>query len=451
MKRRMASLLLAITLTLTAVTGCGAAAEKPAADNQPGTEKTEGAESGSEVADGGKEASGSKEVLEFYHGYFHEESEWAPAKAMRDIYDEFAKQHADGPVEFKAIATEDVQGTVDNGVAGGTYPDIADLAGNSVSLAAISQDLLLDMKPYIDEQKIQDKVGLNYTQNDVDGKIYTVHDQLLTMGFWYNQKVMNDAGAALPDTWTSWDDFEKAMKTVRDSSAEGNYAYGAGQGSLRSFNAMLGLSNKDAVGGEITMETIDSKEFEEAFKKTAKMDQQNGSANASDSSNDWSADFNAGKSAVFFNGVWAAGGFGDSTDFKPAIFPGGVALSSAGGGITIANGMSEEKSKLALEFVKYMTSDEVQEKIFTLVGANPCNSTLDVNKLAEGSDPAIVLLAEACSQANSAPIIVATIDATWGKDIADAVANKLIECTVTGVDIDQKFEELKGELKGLIG
>lgn len=50
------------------------------------------------------------------------------------------------------------------------------------------------------------------------------------------------------------------------------------------------------------------------------MDQKNGSSNASsnadDGANDWAADFNKGQSAVFFNGVWAAGGFEDTTNFK---------------------------------------------------------------------------------------------------------------------------------------
>lgn len=444
MKRKAVSLMLAMVLTVAAVTGCGNTDGNKSADSSTNTEKDKGKD---------KEASGGKEVLEFYHGYYHDESEWAPAQAMRDIYDEFAKQHADGPVEFKAIPTEDVQGTVDNNVAGGKYPDVLDLSGNSLSLAAISQELLYDMKPYIDAEGIKDKVGLNYTQNDVDGKIYTVHDQLLTMGYWYNPKNLTEAGAAMPDTWKTWEDFGTAMTAVREKSADGSYAYGAGQGSLRCFNAMLGQTDKgaEAISTELTKETVDSAEFKEAFVTTAKLDQQNGSANASNDSNDWSADFNAGKSAVFFNGVWAAGGFEKGNEFQPAIFPGGVSLSSAGGGLTIANNMSEEKTKLALEFVKYMTSDEVQEKIFTLVGANPCNGTLDLNKLAEGAEAGTVLLAQACAQANSASIIVPTVDATWGIDISNAIANKLVECTVSGVDVEAKFEELKGELAGLIG
>ncbi len=195
-KKRIISLILATTMAATVVvSGCGKSGDSEKTDD--GKKKTE--------------ASDDK-VLEFYHGYYQDASEWAPAQVMRDIYDEFAKEHADGEVEFKAIPTEDIDSVVENKVAGGSYPDMVDLAGRSVSLAAISQDLLLDMKPYIDEEGIKDNVGINYTQNDVDGKIYTVHDQLLTLGYWYNDKVLKDAGATTPDTWKNWSDFEGAME-----------------------------------------------------------------------------------------------------------------------------------------------------------------------------------------------------------------------------------------------
>ena len=422
-KKRIISLILATTMAATVVvSGCGKSGDSEKTDD--GKKKTE--------------ASDDK-VLEFYHGYYQDASEWAPAQVMRDIYDEFAKEHADGEVEFKAIPTEDIDSVVENKVAGGSYPDMVDLAGRSVSLAAISQDLLLDMKPYIDEEGIKDNVGINYTQNDVDGKIYTVHDQLLTLGYWYNDKVLKDAGATTPDTWKNWSDFEGAMEKVRSAGGD-VYAYGAGQGSTRCFNAILGMSEngRKIVGEPLTEEAIESKEFEEAFKQVANMDQKNGSSNASSNADDGAND-------------WAAGGFEDTTNFKPAIFPGSVSLSSASGGITAANDMSDAEKELALEFVKYMTSDEVQTKIFKEVGANPCTTTLDLNALAEGSDEKTKLLAEACSQANDAEYVIATIDSTWGTDIANAIGNKLIESTVSGTDVNAKFEELKSELIGLIG
>ena len=440
--KRIASAVLAAAIaTSTLLTGCGGA--PTSSESKPD-------------ASGSQAQSGEKEVLEFYHGYFHDKSEWAPAKAMRDIYDEFAKQHADGPVVFKPIPTEDIDSIVENNVAGGSYPDMIDLAGRSVSLAAISQNLILDMKPYIDEQGIRANVGINYTQNNVDGKIYTVHDQLLTLGYWYNEDLLNQAGATMPTTWSSWEDFDGAMEKVRGL-GNGIYAYGSGQGSTRCLNAVLGMTEEGSamLNAPLTEEAINSEVFANAFKQVAAMDQKNGSANASsnskDGANDWAADFNKGSSAVFFNGVWAAGGFGDATNFKPTVFPGDVALSSASGGLTIAENMSDAKKELALEFVKYMTSDEVQAKIFTLVGANPCSTTLDLAKLAEGSPANVALLAEACAQANGAAHIVPTMDAKWGSDVANAIGNKLIESTVSGADVNAKFEELKSELIGLIG
>ena len=114
--------------------------------------------------------------------------------------------------------------------------------------------------------------------------------------------------------------------------------------------------------------------------------------------------------------------------------------------------MSEEKTELALEFIKYMTSKEVQEKIFTEVQANPCNTTVDLNALAETSgDTATQKLAEACAQVNSADTIVIDMKYTWGSDVDKAIVNALMECAVSGTDIDARFESLQIELLALIG
>ncbi|MEG0649907.1 MAG: extracellular solute-binding protein [Oscillospiraceae bacterium] len=436
--KKVLSVVLATTLALGVFAGCGKAQTPPTNSAAPSSK----AESATPA---------KKEVLEFYHGYFQEESAWAPAKAMRDIYDEFAKQHADGPVEFKAIPLENRKDMIASKVSGGAFPDMIDLAGESVK-AAIAQNLVLDLKPYIDSENLKDATGVNYVQNDVDGKIYTVRDQLATMGFWYNGKIFADAGAATPETWKSWDDFGKAMDKVRTyGKGKDIYAYGSAQNRL--FNAMLALDEegkKMINDPELTVDMINSEAFATAFKDAAKFDATNGSENTAISANDFSADFNSQKSAVFFNGVWAAGGFGeDSANVQPAIFPGSVALSAAGTGISIAAGMSEEKTKLAQEFLKYMLSEEVQGKIFTLVGANPCNPTVDIEKLAASSDnDATKLLAKACAQANSAKIIVSFFG--WGGDVDDILAAKFRECTVAGADINAKFEDLKKELIAVV-
>ena len=112
---------------------------------------------------------------------------------MRDIYDEFAQEHADGDVTFKPIAVENRDDIVSAQVAGGSYPDMVDVGGNGVPQAAISQELVYDLKPYIDENNLQDAVGLNYTQHDLDGHIYAVHDQIESRGLWYNAALFEKA------------------------------------------------------------------------------------------------------------------------------------------------------------------------------------------------------------------------------------------------------------------
>lgn len=99
MKKKMVSVLLAAAMGTTALVGFGTTAY---ADD---------------------------DVLEFYHGYYQDESEWAAAQVMRDIYDEFAKEHADGSVTFKPIAVENRDDIVSAQVAGGSFPDLVDVGG----------------------------------------------------------------------------------------------------------------------------------------------------------------------------------------------------------------------------------------------------------------------------------------------------------------------------------
>lgn len=394
------------------------------------------------------------DVLEFYHGYYQDESEWAAAQVMRDIYDEFAEAHSDSGITFKPIAVENRDDIVSAQVAGGSFPDMVDVGGGGVPQAAIAQDLVYDLKPYIDENDLQDAVGINYTQHDVDGHIYAVHDQIESRGLWYNADIFEKAGIT-EDAFADWDSFGEAMEKIRALDEEA-YGYIAGQGSSYVVNAIMASTEegKAMLESELTEDTINSEEFANAFKTAAGLDQANGSEHTTDDNGNLMAEFNSnGKVGVLFNGVWNASGIDESlTDaIEPSLFPGNIAIASAGGGLAVSNNMSEEKTELALEFVKYMTSAEVQEKIFTLVQANPCNTTVDLNALAESSDDAATQkLAQACSQVNEAETVVIDMNYTWGSDVDKSIINALMECAVSGADIDARFEALQAELIALV-
>lgn len=401
----------------------------------------------------GKKDAGKDEVVEFYHGYFHSESEWPPAKAMRDIYDEFAARYADGPVTFKAIPLETRDDMVNAQIAGGNFPDVVDL-GRPLSPSAISQGLVVDLKSYIDSNNLQKAVGINYTQNNINGGIYNVHDQVESRGIWYNEAILKKAGVSISDLST-WEGFAKAMESVRALN-DGSYGYIAGQGSIMMMTAYMAQTPKGQalVSAGLTAEVINSKEFEDAFKAIAALDKANGSAHTTVDTGNLMADFNAaGKVAVLNNGVWNAGSVSKEMlgTLKPSIYPGNVAIVSAGNGLAISNKMSDAKKKVALEFFAYMVSPEVQEKIFNLVQANPCNATVDLNKLAaQNTDPNTALLADACSQVNNAKIVVPSLYNTWGGDVVNSLINAFMECAVSSTDINQRFNQLKQELSALI-
>lgn len=452
MKKKVVSILLATVLCGSLLAGCGGGSGESAgnADSTGGTESAEE----EETEDSGS-SSGEGEVLEFYHGYYQDESEWAAAQAMRDIYDAFAEEHADGNVTFKPIAVENRDDIVSAQVAGGSFPDVVDVGGGGVPLSAIEQGIVYDLKPYLDENNLQDAAGLNYTQHDQDGHIYAVHDQIESRGLWYNAEIFEKAGVS-EDAFSDWESFGEAMAKIRDLN-DGSYGYIAGQGSSYIINAVLASTEtgREMLESELTEDIINSKEFEEAFKTAAKLDQENGSDHTTDDNGNLMADFNTnGTVGVLFNGVWNASAIdAELTDaIVPQLFPGNVAVASAGGGLAVASGMSEEKTELALEFIKYMTSEEVQEKIFNEVQANPCNVSVDLNALAESSDdPATAKLAEACSQVNEAETIVIDLNYTWGSDVKGSIINALMECAVSGADIDGRFEQLQKELIALIG
>ena len=441
--KKLIALLLALAMVM-ALAACGAS-EAPAATEAPKADAP---------AAEAPAAPAEAEVLEFYHGYFHAESEWPAAKVMRDIYDEFAAQHADGPVVFKPIAVENRDEIVSAQLAGGNYPDLVDL-GSTIPAAAIAQGLILDLKPYIDENGLEAAVGLNYTQNLVDGAIYTVHDQIETRGLWYNAAVLEKAGATVEDLST-WEGVAATMEKVRALN-DGTYGYAAGQGSLKMMYAMLAGTEEGRalLNSEISADVINNPTFATAFKTIAKMDQDNGSAYTTPDVGNLMADFNAnGMAAMLSNGVWNASGIGaDLVDaIQPMVFPGNISMATAGTGLTVSANMSEAKTALALEFVKYMVSEEVQTKIFLGVQANPCNSTIDLNALAaESGDPVVQKLALACSLCNGADIIVSDVSYTWGGDVGNSIINALMECATAGTDIDARFELLQKELLALIG
>ena len=379
--KKILALLLASLLVISLFAGCTAANEAPKKET---SEKTDGMSMDTE-----------KPTITFVHGFYHDESEWPAAAQMRQIYQDFADMHKD---EFTFIAvpdesgTEGIYNTALNDISGGKFYDIADFGGWNIVPVASAAGLILDLKPYLDEDAdFKAGVGVCYDQNlTADGKIYSVREQIETAGFWYNEALFKQAGAKVPAEWDTWADFEEAVDKLVDA---GITPFGLNAGWPTNI-LITGRFQADAATRAFWAKGADVMSFDDpAFREVMtfmqeKVLQQIDSSNfgpGGDDDEQYRTDFFDGKTAMLFNGVWDAGGsvgcMAGAENIKPANF------------LDIGGGASAAVMAESLEIV---LSDPQVESVFINVygGITSCvevaNGILEAVAKLGGSKPIVV-------------------------------------------------------------
>lgn len=410
-------------------------------------------------------ATGEKPTITFYHGYFQDD--WQPAVEMRKMYDEFAALHKD-EYNFVPVALDTGnQGVYDKCVqelALGKFPDIVDVAGMNIIPAVTEAGLALDLKPYIDaDSDFKSGVGVNYEQNMLDGKIYTVRDQLETIGFWYNEDLFNKAGADTPDKWQTWADFDTAVdKLIACPDVETPFTMNQDWPTTLILSGYMLGSNAGRSFASNMPTTFDDAGFKSAidFLRTSvlgKIDNDHFTAADSDK---YREDFFQGKAAMLFNGVWESGSFSsdgtltiDPAVIKPAVYPTTeagktAAIVSASPGFVINNTLDDVRKQACVDFVKYMTSEATAQKVFELAQAMPPSTAVNYDKYITGDYPTTVKsLAEACKAAGAADYQSPTAGAVWGQDLFGAVAGKYAGIKDGSKTTDQIVSELNGMIE----
>lgn len=85
---------------------------------------------------------------------------------------------------------------------------------------------------------------------------------------------------------------------------------------------------------------------------------------------------------MYVNGVWGGALIDPKLPVAYAAFPskyrGSQSCLSAGVGYLVGNTGDEERIRASVTFLKYMLSDEVQEKLLTETGQIPSNPSIDM-------------------------------------------------------------------------
>lgn len=346
---------------------------------------------------------------------------------------DFEADHPGVKIEISAMAHEDMVSKLAAGFQSGDIPDIYMERGGGELADHVEAGMVRDISD--DAADEIGKIGGSVAGWQVDGKTYALPFSLGVVGFWYNTDLFAEAGITTPPT--TLDELGEDVQKLKDAGID-PISVGAGdkwpaahywyytamrecsQDVLSSAVTSLDFSDPCFVKAGEDVETILGWEpFNPGFLTTPA---QEGATSASGL-------LATGKVAMEMQGHWEPGvmqgltddgqGLGDKTGWFP--FPSidgeqGDPAAALGGGDAWA--VSEDAPDEAVEFVKYLLSDEVQ------IGFAENSMGLPTNSAASGSvaDPALAGLLQV---RDAAPYVQLYFDTAFGTSVGGAMNDEI--------------------------
>jgi raffinose/stachyose/melibiose transport system substrate-binding protein len=378
---------------------------------------------------GGSSDSDSDKTITWWHN-----SNNQPGKGYYEqVAKDFEADHAGVKIKISAMAHEDMVDKLDAAFQSGDLPDIYMERGGGELADHVDAGLVRDLTDDASEEIA--KVGGSVAGWQVDDKTYALPFSLGVVGFWYNKDLWSKAGVTTPPTT-----MDELYGVIDKLKAAGLTPLSVGAGdkwpaahywyytALRSCpqdvltGAVKSLDFSDPCfvkAGDAIKELLAKKPFNAGFLTTPA---QEGATSASGL-------LATGKVAMELQGHWEPGvmqgltddkkGLGEKTGWFPfpAVDGGqGDPKAQLGGGD--AWGVSKDAPDVAVDFVKYLLSDKVQE------GFAKNDMGLPTNPAATGSvsDPA---LAELLKVRDAAPYVQLYFDTAFGTSVGGAMNDEI--------------------------
>lgn len=384
---------------------------------------------GSEGTSSGETDSQDGSTITWWHN-----SNTDPGKAY---YDEVAAQfEADHPgvtVEVSAMQHEDMLTKLDAAFQGGDAPDVYMERGGGELADHVEAGLTKDLTEVAADEI--EKLGGSVAGWQVDGKTYALPFSVGVVGFWYNKALFEQAGVT--ETPTTLEDLLATADTIKQAGIE-PISVGAGdKWPAAHYWYYLALREcpqevlEDAVqtldfsddcflrAGQDLQTIVDAQPFNQGFLATSA---QTGPTSASGL-------LATGKVAMEMQGHWEPGVMQGLTEDKQGLgedlgwfpFPsvdGGEGDQSAALGGGDAWAVSQDAPDVAVEFVQYLLSDEVQQ------GFAERDMGLPTNPAAGDSvkDPALAGLLEVRDEA---PYVQLYFDTAFGQSVGGAMNDEI--------------------------
>ena len=342
---------------------------------------------------------------------------------MTQLIEEFQEQYA-GKITLRVEVVPGLENLISHvriKISSGEMPDLIDTSGYELSSLVKDADKVADLMPYVEaDPEFKSWIGEeNLRDNVVDGKLSSITAQKNVIGYWYNKELFKQAGIEPAKTWPQfWDNCEKLVSCGIHPMALDT------RQSAWPTNILLGaIVGSDGAGGTEFMQTFHPTDYESpgmvealgqiqtCFRRYAPESAITANYGIAES------EFFSGNAAMLFNGAWLALDLSDAEKVPPgftdqvgaAIYPNATVYSSASPGYVVGNN-SPERIEAAAEFIKFMCSPKVQERIAVEIKAVPVNPEVDLQGQLKQENPLMYAMLEA---AKGAKIKIKDYQAMW--------------------------------------
>lgn len=409
--RKVVGMLLVGVMTIGMMSGCGAKSKETGNESSTGN---------TQVSEGGNE---SGKVIEISFPTFwvgvNSSTEW-----FNDRLKAFNEQYSD---KYKVVVEEIAgdQAYVDKLkvlYSSKSLPDVISAGG--YNLIDSMKDQLVDLTPFVDDQWKNSVSEVCWDVNSRDGKIYGIPYSRQVIGYFYNKDLFEKAGIKEPAK--TWDEFFEQCDKLLAAGITPVSMDTADSGWLTSL--LLGAMIASDDEGEKFMNTslpknYNTQEFINAAGMIQKLFQKYTTQDAIGGKyENGASNFFMEQTAIIANGPWMVSDFYDTSMVEDgfadkigtAMFPGDVMYNSGKIGFNIA-AKSDEQLKASLEFVKFMTSGDSQQKMLEMTGEIPA----EVNVTSDSIYP---LVKDVVENGNQAARNINDFQSLWYANVVDEIS-----------------------------
>ncbi len=289
----------------------------------------------------------------------------AGMEAMAEAY---TKEHEGVTIEVQAVGWDEYWTKLEASATSNSMPDIFWMHSNQIYKYA-DNDILADCSDIVDAANYSEVSVANATGSD--GKIYGVPKDKDIVGLLYNKELFDKAEVEYPDdTWT-WDDLESASQQIYDKTGKYGYmAYSHDQIGYWNFVYQNGgqILNDDGTKAEYTeAATADAIKYYVEIQKNDWCSTQEQFANTGAAEM-----FFSGEGAMYYAGNWdlinLCTTYGDMNGkWDVAMLPkcpdpaNGDGRASISNSVSYATAAKGKNKELAMDFLKFLGSEEAQK------------------------------------------------------------------------------------------